>query len=872
MRQMGWVLVAGLLGAVPAAATPTAEEIERKVQELGDAAFVVREAASEFLWKAGRAAEPALQKALHSGDAEIIHRARELLDKFKWGIYPDTPPNIIDLIDRYRAADATNRQQVIQELMRLGSSGYATLLKIAAAEDDANLRRLLHRRLAEEAGTLTASLLLEGNLGAVEELLELGLDTDSERAHCNYAAFLLLQGRLDAKIPTFRAKAEQPQGHRAAMTLLYLYRAKGDLAGVRWAAERANNEALLQGILYEQRDWKALAKQATLLGPNGEVLSDIEQLGYRAAYQRLAGATNAFESTVAEIIKTADRVSNDSNTPWYAARVLLINTRPDEALAVLKQYRNPLPAFEILSAQLKYQQAMDVVKAARADDAQTDLFWLELRQARTLYQLGEKDTALQLFNKLTEQLRADRGNVAGFVNLIEAQMRVGMTEQAFDNAAWMLPFFTAGRDPSALLNHLFAKKGNTAAVWWKALEAKFPQQDSATRLKRLRQLMAGSVPVAELRPLLQLAEEAMTDRLPAEDEPWLQAIAEIAQRGGLGAEALSYYEKAAQVNGTASGWRRLGDALLDLRLYKQAAERYRQAWDADTSQPAILYLRGYALQQAGHDLEGRKLMTLARQLPLADEAQRHAMADLLAQRGLHDAALREYQFILNTALLDSWYLDDARRRLAQDATQRKDHLRAADLYELFLLRCLTTNRSFVDNSAYLIVPHMVHRNRARGLLAAGKLDEALREVRTCQALLPGDVQLPILLMPELLKADRAKEAAEIFDAAARTLEKLCQDYPNSAWAFNSRAWLSACCRHDLDTGLAHARKAVALSPKNAGYMDTLAEVLFQKGDTRQAIDLMKQCIALEPDKEYFHKQLARFEKGDNTIPVPDEED
>jgi tetratricopeptide (TPR) repeat protein len=185
------------------------------------------------------------------------------------------------------------------------------------------------------------------------------------------------------------------------------------------------------------------------------------------------------------------------------------------------------------------------------------------------------------------------------------------------------------------------------------------------------------------------------------------------------------------------------------------------------------------------------------------------------------------------------------------------------------LRCLGPELAFLDSSAYLVVPVLVHRYRARGLLAAGQLDAALKEARLGLAALPGDVEVPILLAAELEKRGRKAEAEELFRPVYRVYEKVCAHYPQSAWAHNSLAWLAACCRRELDQALEHANKAVALEPDVAGLIDTLAEVHFQRGDRAKAIELMKKCVALDGKKEYFRKQLKRFEAGDPSTEVPD---
>ena len=80
-------------------------EIAKAIRQLGDNDYAVHERASKFLWEAGQAAEPALQKALKSDDEEVAVRARTIMGKFKWGIYPDTPEQIVKLIRDYQFGD-----------------------------------------------------------------------------------------------------------------------------------------------------------------------------------------------------------------------------------------------------------------------------------------------------------------------------------------------------------------------------------------------------------------------------------------------------------------------------------------------------------------------------------------------------------------------------------------------------------------------------------------------------------------------------------------------------------------------------------------------------------------------------------------------
>src|SRR5688572_11331531 len=86
----------------PTAKPVTPEAVEKAILDLGSGRFAVREAATKYLWAAGSAAEPALEAATKNPDVEIARRSKEILDRFRWGIYPDSPKEILALIEQFR--------------------------------------------------------------------------------------------------------------------------------------------------------------------------------------------------------------------------------------------------------------------------------------------------------------------------------------------------------------------------------------------------------------------------------------------------------------------------------------------------------------------------------------------------------------------------------------------------------------------------------------------------------------------------------------------------------------------------------------------------------------------------------------------------
>jgi tetratricopeptide (TPR) repeat protein len=157
-------------------------------------------------------------------------------------------------------------------------------------------------------------------------------------------------------------------------------------------------------------------------------------------------------------------------------------------------------------------------------------------------------------------------------------------------------------------------------------------------------------------------------------------------------------------------------------------------------------------------------------------------------------------------------------------------------------------------------------------LAAGRSPEAYREIDLALAAQPGQLEVAIELVPALEQCGQRGEADRLFERVFGPSAQFCAEYPRSPWGHNQLAWLTARCRRQLDQGLEHAQKAVALAPAEPSYLDTLAEVRFQRGDRTGAIEMMKKCVSLDPKTEYFRKQLRRFKAGDRTAEVPDQGD
>lgn len=89
-----------------------------------------------------------------------------------------------------------------------------------------------------------------------------------------------------------------------------------------------------------------------------------------------------------------------------------------------------------------------------------------------------------------------------------------------------------------------------------------------------------------------------------------------------------------------------------------------------------------------------------------------------------------------------------------------------------------------------------------------------------------------------------------------------------AAAWNNMAWLAARQQTELGAALEWARKAVALEPRNFGFLDTLAAVQLASGDAEAALGSIQQAQKLAPQLPYLkYRQGLALEKLGKTGPA-----
>ncbi len=839
---------------------PSQEEIDKAIQELGAAEFAVRTEAMERLWQFGPAAETAIEQAAKSGDREVAMRARSILEKFKYGIYPDTPADVVTLINQFRFGDISAKQSALTKLRE--KSQFNTALKLLKTEIDETTRQSLQSAFVRDIETEVRKLIVDGRYEQAEFLLELAATTSEGMR--NYAAFLLLRGKLGEQIAQLEQQRDPADATRHQL-LAYLHRTKGDLPMARAAADQAGDPFLSRGILFELSAWRDLAEQQPDdQSPLRSVQQRCESLGFAVTFQRLADNEKGFAEKLAAIKRL---VESSPETAGTAAEAYLINLRIDDAIKLLAN-ENPDWAFQLLVAQQRYPEAFELAgvknpagpdeqwfaaalrDANSADGVLQRRFMLTIEIAKVLHQAGQRDQAADFLARMADAVKNDESG-SRLNAICEAEYNLGLKDAAFARAALSLT-----KDKVPFTFGLFYKDASQADAWWTFFQQQYPDEKTENVLRRIERLVQPGADVGLMAvDLDKLVEEAA--KVESIQLSVVAATCLAHKRSDLARRLL---EQDIESNDSVTAKSALAQLCAGSGQWAEAAKWHEAAWNQNPNDVSELFLAGHASTQAGREEEGRRKMELAMLLPLADASQRKGLADAMKKRELLDEAKSQWRLIMRSGAFQDWYVNNAAQNLG-NAIAGEDPLLAADCWERLMLSVLKTSSAFVEPEGYLLLPHLVHKARAQGLLANGEADAAVKEIWQSLAASPANVKMVEDLVPLLTAAGRRDDADKLFDQVYRINEQSCQLFPQSASHRNNLAWMAARCDRRLNDALALAERAVELEPESAAYVDTLAEAHFRLGNRERAIEFAQRCLTIEPNNEYFQAQLKRFEDG-----------
>ena len=858
-----------LLGSVQGFQDSKQTQIKKWVEELGDADFNVRENAHKNLWKAGSDAEDQLKTALKGSDAEIRKRALELLEKFKWGIYHDSPIPIIDLIHAYQSGNLQDKEKSIAKLIEMGGPGVKSVIKIISAEDQEEIRNSVLSYASKSVSKVIPYLVEKNEFKFLDQILQMMLENRAEGVFSNYAVYALLSSSTDKIIKDLsKNKSQKISDEINNEVLAYLYRSKGQgIEALKFAKESKNPELYTQ-LALEASKWKVVLETDHF--PDDLLLG---KLGYKLAMHRLSNHKAEFEKESKNLIEIAEELTGKDKKEVESteqlsqvAKIALLNYMVPEGIEYLLKNKKRMMVAEIYASRFEFEKIKALIEEAKNENAK-DFPVLEIHWAKILYGLGEKEQAMKTLDFYSNRI-ADKSEGDWPLKLVHAWMLIKKKDRAFDDAAKYLQKMEHREASGRILNKLY---GDDSEFYDPLFRFFFKKKNSETAQSVIMQLNVlhdkKSNPKAVENLVDDLLEYAST--VTSEESISLRnAASAILKKYGLHEKLKELADKFVSETIYLS----LADLYAERKEWGKARDAYKSAWEKDKSKSIIAFMVAKMEENIGDKNQSSKWKELATWTPLGNEQLRLDFAYALGKRNFLDDALVQFDLVTKTGEPGSYSVGASSRALASRLIEKKNFEKAADGYELAMLRCMTPFVSFTQSQAYVNVPSLIARLRCRSAVEIGDFDKADSFASKAYDLQPGEVELPILVYQPLVAKGKKELADKVFATAKKAIQKVGDDYPNCAWAHNSAAWLSACCKSDLAWGLKQAEIAVKLDDKSAAHLDTLAEVLFQLNRQKEAVDVQTKAVALEPTKIYYKKQLKRIQDGDPSVDRPEEND
>lgn len=938
VRALGLGLLLSAVGVLLAADPPKPPAHADLVKQLGDRDFRTREEASKKLWELGEAARPALEAGLKSGSQEVVTRSKKILDKFNRGIFPDTPKELLALIDKFiTSPEDANRFETARKLIALGPKGIVALeqqLRKGFGSDDERVG--FFSQLQTHLRQVVPLLLFDGKEDEAETLLRLNSYGPMLPAHLDYAMFMARRGKgkeLVEKMAEARALPGDV-GKAAGIGLLCAYRVTNDRANLKALLGELTKgdrqfSGLREGMLLDIDDWATLADEP----PESANSMD----GLKAFRLRAAGKVKQADEVLAEV-KSNDPAAVGGYSIEEGALALLLNGKTEDGIARLKASETaPHVLTDIQAVRLEFKEAMDVITAGLAakppkemdeDDGRgfrlTSLY--QAKKGRILAQLGKRDSAVQVFNQMTEGLNF-YDNTA-IMQLVKATHRSGFPDLAaeflgraqgkYDTDGNRRPFSAYSQDPYEIV---FDADQEAAMFWWQVLRETRAKDEPGKRMMTVRKLLANKLPADEVKKLLEeggraklLGPQGRNPNGGNAVSPFRKAMGvATAQRiAGDTAGAVATLLKAAEdqkkvgprvgvidvraldddpldpsepggrqwVFGVSEAfrlWQDLGEYLVELKKPKEAAAALLDGWKQAPQNGLLLYYSGRALLQtndAADTKEGKRRIALSHVVSLANARTRGRFLEELVNRGEPAEDVRAER---DGTRATAWLPEDSNgnvwNQLGRASAQIKDFAGAVDASRRAIHYVLRNSGvTYVEGYAYVNVLATLRGFEARQLLAEGKPAEAMVAAREALVLLPTHTELVIGLVQGLDKANRKADADALFRQTWDAFAGVLKNHPDSAWARHQSAWLAAGCRRELDTALTHAKKAVELEPDSKSHRSGLAEVSFRKGDREKAVELMTKLTTEDRRNHFFRRQLERYKTAPFDAPLPDNDD
>ena len=532
---------------------------------------------------------------------------------------------------------------------------------------------------------------------------------------------------------------------------------------------------------------------------------------------------------------------------------LIFEANKDSAFSYYETVELPQEAVKVYgyvgSAEEKKGWLDERYKALRKDWPESEALRYEvLTIASFLYTRGERDEAKRIMLALSEiAWGAGKSNWLEFIGRLN-DLGGSLYELAFVIAAEKLTPDSKERDDLSVIRHLFGE-GESAARLWGTLKSieegkakrvmilgalygvvhmDVEEFDKASKALNENALAEGAVKGALLADLLEAAESRDDAGVAL---ALLEKIVEIDKDE-------KWRKKLATLYGNVSDWEK---ALTSLEEVLKVVDK------KDTIYMRYVALHAGTLIRADRVAEAKKQMQLVEHASLDEPLRLLRLAIDVERNGAVEEAGVYWRRLVMTNGPADWYWQSATSYFSKHARHQKQWRVAAAFAEVDALQYLKGRSTYINPVSFIRKRFIADLYRGLALFEEGNKEEALKLFRSSFEILNGDGILADDYFPLLREAGVIEEHDRNFEIVYQRLEESIKAYPKAHNTYNSAAWMASRACRKLEDAHGKIRSALAERPKQAAYLDTMAEVWFAKRNREKAVEWSRKAV-----RESFH--------------------
>lgn len=853
----------------PAIADGNAQQ-QKWRQELGSQDYQTRVKAMEEVWQTGEGALAFLEELTKGEDPELVTRAAAIAQKIKLGITPDTPEKVVDLINSYLKATPTGRIAAIEKLRDIGAFDY--ILKLRRSETEQRVVERMDGMIKDLMPSVVRAFLNEEKFTEAKEVLGL---SNQFKHMIQLGDLLKTRGELDQEIAKL---ADTSSPGETARYLAYL-RVKGDPALLRKEAKRLGERftevqaALVEGDHVPYFEY-LLGEGGPRPGGPGLGLATQHYLKWTLANHRgdLAAQQKALEALeyIARQASEEQEARVSLFRMGYGDRV--IESLGEEGLETRIGYHlmqeNYAKARDLIGlppsgplddwlAETLAKAEKELKTSERGNEFGRLIAAVEFLEAR-----GLTDDATRCALEIFEMARGK----------IELNLAILGREMFFSAPAAVLKAAAREIDeheatPSFFISQL---SGNNDSHLWlfRLLKEIDPKMETEEVLRHTfsfssRHLL---VPVESY----EMVSAKVFERVLDSDKPsdGLKNLFQVLRYRNREAELRKVTEALAETGAENEYLRgllaidsgRLEDAVV---LFEKLGVEFSKA------SATFLHQHGLLLKKAGK--EGSE--EFLKQAELLSDGSSAVLASFAEQHLRFGETERSHE-LLREALLRSPVLPVPDDYSSVSAILEGLSAGAAELGKwqeaLAYREVVALTSSFGGESGgvyYMRDRFQVLVARAAVAMKNDDVEKAVASFSEAHRILPRDGYLANELFPVMRELGLSERHDQLFAESARYAKEAIRMFPKDDNAYNNFAWMASRANRQLDEAEDYLKKALALKPQSAAYLDTMAEIHFARRNRPEAIkwsnlSLQNEVFGSASSRWELHQQNRRFKSGD----------